>query len=108
MYPQIRKSAISKLPSIAEESESSLPQLQAIRPEAVVTKLSFTHIIELLKCGDLAKRAFYELDCLATDAGFYIVELMFSGGVFLLRDFCPVKTSLGDFLGTVLVCWASN
>ena len=62
--PLIRKSAISKLPSITGESESSLPQPAVIRPETIVSNLSFTHIIELLKCDTAAKRVFYELECI--------------------------------------------
>jgi predicted nuclease of restriction endonuclease-like (RecB) superfamily len=30
----------------------------------VLTKLSFTHIAELLQCDDATKRAFYELECI--------------------------------------------
>jgi len=62
--PLIRKSAISKLSSITEESESLLSQPAGIEPETIVSNLSFTHIIELLKCDDPAKRVFYELECI--------------------------------------------
>jgi predicted nuclease of restriction endonuclease-like (RecB) superfamily len=30
----------------------------------IVSKLSFTHIAELLKCDDATKRAFYEIECI--------------------------------------------
>ena len=86
MYPQIRKSlisesipllirksTISKLPSTPQEFELPSDQRQAIRPEILVSKLSFTHIIELLKCDDSAKRTFYELECI--QGGWSVREL---------------------------------
>ncbi|MBT3202652.1 MAG: hypothetical protein HN350_22355 [Phycisphaerales bacterium] len=47
--PLIRKSTISELPSMPQESESSHAQPPTVRPEVIVSKLSFTHIIELCK-----------------------------------------------------------
>jgi len=71
-YPQIRDSLTPEL------VDKLLPHrelaTQAIRdslaPEFmvpgrdIVTKLSFTHIAELLKCDDATKRAFYEIECI--------------------------------------------
>ena len=48
-YPQIRDSSTPKLGVAASD---------------VLTKLSFTHIAELLLCEDATKRAFYELECI--------------------------------------------
>ncbi len=61
-YPQIRKSLISKLPALskyqAKMSTSVTP------PEMIVERLSFSHIIELIKCEDATKRQFYEIECI--------------------------------------------
>ena len=43
--------------------ESLTPQL-GVPASDVLSKLSFTHIAELLQCGDETKRAFYELECI--------------------------------------------
>lgn len=43
--------------------ESANPQL-IVPGKDIVSKLSFTHIAELLKCDDATKRAFYEIECI--------------------------------------------
>lgn len=48
-YPQIR--------------ETLSPEL-GIAAGSVLTKLSFSHIVELLTCTDPIQRAFYELECI--------------------------------------------
>jgi predicted nuclease of restriction endonuclease-like (RecB) superfamily len=73
-YPQFRKSLISKSTQagIRKSLISELPfdtrrekrkQSMQFSAEELLTKLSFTHFIELLKCEDAVKRAFYELEC---------------------------------------------
>jgi predicted nuclease of restriction endonuclease-like (RecB) superfamily len=69
-YPQIRESLTPEL------AQGLLPQSEAgkiresLTPELgvsagdVLTKLSFTHITELLQCEDATKRAFYVLECI--------------------------------------------
>ena len=69
-YPQIRESVTPEL------AKGLLPQTnpnnnrESLTPELgvaagdVLTKLSFTHIAELLQCDDATKRAFYELECI--------------------------------------------
>ena len=68
-YPQIRESLTPELAKMlppgtgANIRESPTPQLGVSAAE-VLTKLSFTHIAELLQCEDETKRAFYELECI--------------------------------------------
>lgn len=78
-YPQIRKSlisifrqpgkgksAISELPSLPEvdgtEIAPTVSPLLVIPGEKLVERLSFTHIIELIKLDDPIKRVFYEIE----------------------------------------------
>lgn len=78
-YPQIRKSLISifQQPGKGKSAISELPSLpgvdgaeivptvsaQLVIPgEKLVERLSFTHIIELIKLDDPLKRAFYEIE----------------------------------------------
>ena len=69
-YPQIRESLTPELVrSLLPEAdagdirESLTPRLGVAASE-VLTKLSFTHIAELLQCDDATKRAFYEMECI--------------------------------------------
>jgi predicted nuclease of restriction endonuclease-like (RecB) superfamily len=69
-YPQIRESLTPELAgrllpqrSAANNRESLTPQL-GVAAGDVLTKLSFTHIAELLKCDGATQRAFYELECI--------------------------------------------
>lgn len=50
---------IKSLPST--KSEIDLHQLNG---SVLVSKLSFTHFVELIKIGDILKRTFYELECI--------------------------------------------
>jgi len=81
VYPQIRKSliskfgvlgkwksAISEFPAVLEAADSPIvksetPQLDVLR-EKLIDRLSFTHIVELIKLDDPLKRAFYEIECI--------------------------------------------
>jgi len=69
-YPQIRESltpefAKSFLPQAdAGNNRESLTPKLGVAGGDVLTKLSFTHIAELLVCDDETKRAFYELECI--------------------------------------------
>jgi predicted nuclease of restriction endonuclease-like (RecB) superfamily len=66
-YPQIVESLTPQLAKTllpgtdANIRESPTPQL-GVGAAEVLTKLSFTHIAELLQCDDETKRAFYELE----------------------------------------------
>lgn len=71
-YPQIRDSLppelTAKLLPQADRlagtiRESPTPELM-ISAHDIVTKLSFTHIAELMKCDDPTKRLFYEIECI--------------------------------------------
>ncbi len=77
VYPQIRKSLISesRLVPIRKSLISKLPLIEpAARPvpsaspamaaEKLLTSLSFTHFLELIKIDDSLKRAFYEIECI--------------------------------------------
>lgn len=64
-YPQIRESLNPELKAAlisptVEKRESLTP----ISGNQLISKLSFTHITELLRCEDAAKRAFYEAECI--------------------------------------------
>ncbi len=69
-YPQIRESLTPELAkslvrqtNADDKRESMTPKL-GIAAGDILSKLSFTHIAELLQCDDEAKRAFYELECI--------------------------------------------
>ena len=69
-YPQIRESLSPELvkrllpQSDAGNIRESLAPKLGVTASDVLTKLSFTHIAELLQCDDATKRAFYELECI--------------------------------------------
>jgi len=70
-YPQIRESLTPELQrrlplgseSIAHIRESPTPEL-CVEAQVLVTRLSFTHLAELVAIDDALKRAFYEIECL--------------------------------------------
>lgn len=69
-YPQIRESLTPELarllPPPADGSkirEAPTPRL-GVSASEVLTRLSFSHIAELLQCPDDAQRTFYELECI--------------------------------------------
>ncbi len=71
-YPQIRDSVNPELSqqflqnSTVENTqirESGNPEL-ALSGLQLVSKLSFTHFVELIKCDDKTKRLFYEFECI--------------------------------------------
>ncbi len=65
-YPQIRVTLPPELqpPSLQQQIVESLsPQLRLSGSE-ILAKLSFSHIVELLKCEDASRRAFYEMECI--------------------------------------------
>lgn len=69
-YPQIRESLTPELvrrllpqTDAGNIRESPTPKL-GVAASHVLTKLSFTHIAELLQCDDKTKRAFYEMECI--------------------------------------------
>ena len=69
-YPQIRESLSPELArtllrqtDTGNNRESLTPKL-GVTASDVLTKLSFSHIAELLQCNDATKRAFYELECI--------------------------------------------
>ena len=69
-YPQIVETLPPQLaktlpaPTDAgNKRESPTPKL-GVAASDVLTKLSFSHIAELLQCDDPTKRAFYELECI--------------------------------------------
>ncbi|KJS30770.1 MAG: cytoplasmic protein [Desulfatitalea sp. BRH_c12] len=71
-YPQIRESVTSELSQrllgplglfTDKKRESVTPGL-FISGKEVISRLSFTHIVELLKFEDATKRVFYEIECM--------------------------------------------
>jgi hypothetical protein len=81
IYPQIRKSLISKLETqgkgkspisklpplpVADDTAivGALPPQLLVPGDQVVERLSFTHFVELIKHEDPLKRSFYEIECI--------------------------------------------
>jgi len=69
-YPQIVETLPPQLartlpapPDAGKKREAATPQ-SGVAAQDILTKLSFSHIAELLQCEDATKRAFYELECL--------------------------------------------
>jgi predicted nuclease of restriction endonuclease-like (RecB) superfamily len=69
-YPQIRETltpefGITPLPQtmVTNNRESPTPKF-GVAAGDVLSRLSFSHIAELLQCDDATKRAFYELECI--------------------------------------------
>jgi predicted nuclease of restriction endonuclease-like (RecB) superfamily len=69
-YPQIRESLPPEFATtllaqtgFTGNRESATPEL-GITAGDVLSRLSFSHIAELLSCNDATKRAFYELECI--------------------------------------------
>jgi len=72
LYPQIRESVTPELnrlllggefPLPTEKRESPTPELHN-SGRAIITKLSFTHLAELIAIEDNLKRVFYEIECM--------------------------------------------
>lgn len=69
-YPQIRESLSPELgrtllpQTDASNNRESLTPKVGVAASEVLTKLSFSHIAELLQCDDATQRAFYELECI--------------------------------------------
>ena len=69
MYPQIRESVTPELPTnmkLAIDNvirESANPELE-LRGQQLVSKLSYTHFVELMKCDNPTKRVFYEIEAI--------------------------------------------
>ena len=68
-YPQIRDSLSPEFQKLLPAND--LPQCQhkretlsPISAQEILTKLSFSHIVELVTCESLEKRAFYETQCI--------------------------------------------
>ena len=72
LYPQIRESATPELNRLLLGGESPLPTEKRELPtpelhnsgRAIITKLSFTHLAELIAIEDNLKRVFYEIECI--------------------------------------------
>ena len=69
-YPQIRESVtpelgktLLSLPGVGHIRDPVTPKLGVTACE-ILTRLSFTHIVELMQCDDATRRAFYELECI--------------------------------------------
>lgn len=69
-YPQIRESLSPELGRVippktdASNNRESLSPKLGVAAGQVLTKLSFSHIAELLQCEEETQRAFYELECI--------------------------------------------
>ncbi len=62
LTPELNK-ALSP-PSHADNIVPTLSAQSGVPASEILTKLSFSHIAELLQCDDATKRAFYELECI--------------------------------------------
>lgn len=69
VYPQIRESLTPELQSGLSltfdiDKIQKREALTSISGKELISSLSFTHIIELLRCEDNTKRTFYEIECI--------------------------------------------
>jgi predicted nuclease of restriction endonuclease-like (RecB) superfamily len=70
IYPQIVETvspqSASTLPgpTAARRNGESLTPKLGVAASDILTKVSYSHIVELLQCDDATKRAFYELECI--------------------------------------------
>ena len=72
LYPQIRESVTPELNRLLLDGKFSLPaeNRESPTPElhnsgrVIITKLSFTHLAELIAIEDNLKRVFYEIECM--------------------------------------------
>jgi predicted nuclease of restriction endonuclease-like (RecB) superfamily len=68
-YPQIRETLSPELGRMLPPQTDTRPIRESLSPELglsaseVLTKLSFSHLAELLQCNDATQRAFYEMEC---------------------------------------------
>ncbi len=61
--PESAKSLISHFPLVEDAAAIERPSIPALPPEVLLSSLSFTHFVELLRVDDPLKRAFYEIEC---------------------------------------------
>ncbi len=72
VYPRIWQSATAEFRNLLPENllHASLPMWESVTPnsgvsgKALITKLSFTHLTELVAINDPFRRAFYEVECI--------------------------------------------
>lgn len=57
------KEIVQSLTALLQTSESQINKLK-VPPSKLVTKLSFTHLAEIIKLADPLTRTFYELECI--------------------------------------------
>lgn len=62
--PQLMDKLLPHRERRIEAIRDSLTPESAVSGKDIVTKLSFTHIVELLRCEDATQRAFYEIECI--------------------------------------------
>lgn len=63
--PDLAQALKPLLPEVAAADRAAIRSVVA--PAELVRRLSFTHVVELLKCDDPTKRAFYEVECIRGD-----------------------------------------
>jgi hypothetical protein len=100
-YPQIRESVtpeLSKLVALPALGSPN-PIREPVTPESrlsgreLITKLSFTHITELLAIDELLKRSFYETECIRGNWG--VRELKRQIASFVRTSASLIPTSVG-------------
>ncbi len=71
VYPQIREAVTPELNSLLPLRENASQEIwEAVTPESsmsgntLISRLSFTHLAELIEIDDPLKRAFYEIECI--------------------------------------------
>lgn len=64
LTPELRNKLLRRLPAEGSKiREPATPEF-AISGEKLISRLSFTHFVELLKCENATKRTFYEVECM--------------------------------------------
>lgn len=71
-YPQIRESLTPEFRKLLPDSDlCAMPEIrETVSPElalngtAIINRLSFSHLVELIAIDDMSKRIFYEVECM--------------------------------------------
>ncbi|WP_300602967.1 PDDEXK nuclease domain-containing protein [Niabella sp.] len=63
-YPIIRQTVSDELQSILPSVQNGHHPSVALPPEKIISRLSFSHLVELTKIEDPLKRCFYEIECI--------------------------------------------
>lgn len=64
LTPELREKLLSQLATEDAKKQEPANPVFSIPGQELISRLSFTHFVELLKCEDSWKRVFYEIECM--------------------------------------------